>query len=92
MGNIITDLHRWYQEPKCLPPINADTKKGNPTDHLTVVWEPLNAVANKPFRQTKNITVRPLPETGLSLLGLWIENKQWQNLEEAHDVDEEVKS
>ena len=34
--------------------------------------------------------MRPLPETGLSLLGLWIENKQWQNLEEAHDVDEEV--
>ena len=34
--------------------------------------------------------MRPLPETGLNLLGLWIENKQWQNLEETHDVDEEV--
>ena len=90
LDNIITDLHRWFQEPLCLPQINADTVRGKPSDHLTVVMEPLNVINNKPSRQIKNITVRPIPESGLDKLGLWIKNQQWKELEEAHDIDTKV--
>ena len=51
LDNIITDLHKWYQEPKCLPPIDPDNDKGKPSDHLTVVFEPLNVIDNIPARQ-----------------------------------------
>ena len=34
---IITDLHKWYQKPQCLLPIEPDIKCDKPSDHLTVV-------------------------------------------------------
>ena len=40
LDNIITDLNNWYQEPKCLPPIEPDSSTGKPSDHLMVIWEP----------------------------------------------------
>ena len=49
LDNIITDLHKYYQEPKCLPPINSDKSTGKPADHLTVTWEPINVINNRPF-------------------------------------------
>ena len=35
--------------------------------------------------------MRPLPESGIKLFGLWLENKEWQELEEAQDINEKVK-
>ena len=34
---IITDLHKWYQKPQCLLPIEPDIKCDKLSDHLTVV-------------------------------------------------------
>ena len=56
LDNIITDLHNWYQEPKCLPPIEPDSSTGKPSDHLMVIWEPLNVINNIPTRHIRKIT------------------------------------
>ena len=48
LDNIITDLHQWYQEPIILPPIAADPGQGKPSDHLKVIYKPLNPLNNKP--------------------------------------------
>ena len=35
LDNIITDMSKWYQTPKCLPPLDADAVSGGkPSDHL----------------------------------------------------------
>ena len=91
LDNIISDLHKWYQKPKCLAPISSDNGCGKPSDHMTVVWEPINVVNNKPLRQTRQVVVRPITESGMKLLKLWIQNKQWKELEEAPTVDMKVK-
>ena len=91
LDNIISDLHKWYQKPKCLAPISSDKESGKPSDHLTVVWEPINVINNTPLRQTRQITVRPMTESGLKLFSVWIQNKQWTDLEEAQSVDIKVE-
>ena len=54
LDNIITDMAKWYQEPKCLAPLDADEGSGGkPSDHLTVVMEPIDAINNKPARSKR---------------------------------------
>ena len=51
LDNIITDMHKWYQTPECLPPISADKGQGKPSDHLTVVIKPISVINNLPLRR-----------------------------------------
>ena len=91
LDNIITDLHKWYQEPEILPPIAADPGKGKPSDHLTVVYTPLNPLNNKPNRRVRKIVVRPMPESGLNLLRLWIDSQTWEDIEKAPTPNHKAK-
>ena len=93
LDNIITTLHKWYQDPKCLPPIDADPGQGKPSDHLTVIAEPINVIDNKPLRSTKKVTVRPLKESGLNLFKMWLEIwvKDWDEKTHGHSTDEKVQ-
>ena len=86
LDNIITDLHKWYQQPKCLPPIDPDSNKGKPSDHLTVIFEPLTVVNNVPGRMKRDITLRPITESGQQLFGMWLKAMTWKQNEEAHEV------
>ena len=70
LDNIITDLHNWYQEPKCLPPIEPDSATGKPSDHLTVICEPLNVINNIPTRHTRRITSRPITDSGMKVFNV----------------------
>ena len=87
LDNIITDLHAWYQEPECLPPINSDTDTGKPSDHLTVVFKPISAINNIPLRKTRKIITKPITESGLELFRLWIQEQSWNQVEETHDIN-----
>ena len=81
LDNIITDLHKWYQKPILLPPIAADPGQGKPSDHLTVVYKPLIPLMNKSNRKVRSIEVRPLKESGLELLKVWLEIQNWEEIE-----------
>ena len=87
MDNIITDLHKWYQKPQCLPPIGSDTDKGKPSDHLTVVFKPINVINNIPLRRKRNITSRPITESGLNLFQLWIQEQTWDENKDTCSVN-----
>ena len=91
MDNIITDLHNWYQEPKCLPPIEPDSSTGKPSDHLMVIWEPLNVINNIPTRHIRKIKLRPITDSGIKLFSLWIKDQEWTEINETHDVDHKVE-
>ena len=84
-------MHRWYQEPMCLPPINSDNSSGKPSDHLTVVMTPLDVINNKPLRKKRIITVRPIMESGINLFTLWVNKHQWTQLEETSSIDTKVE-
>ena len=69
---IISTLGRYYQQPVCLPPLDPDPdSNGSPSDHLIVVMKPLNTINNKPARTYKEVTVCPLPNSGLSKFKSW---------------------
>ena len=78
LDNIVTDLHKWYQEPKCLPPLDPDNDKGKPSDHLTVVFEPLNVINNIPARQKREILLRPITGSGMNMFEMWLRNQTWE--------------
>ena len=70
-----------------LAPIKSDTVSGKPSDHLTVVCEPLNVINNIPQRQKRNITIRPIMESGLELFKSWISSQTWNENIETHSVN-----
>ena len=92
LDNIITDLHTFYQEPRCLPPIDPDCEKGKPSDHLTVVFTPINVINNTPLRKTKTITRRPITDSGLQMYSLWINRQDWKANKETYDVNIKVET
>ena len=66
---VITDLHRFFQEPIIIPPVPVDVgATGVPSDHQGVLVLPLN---NNPTtaKQKKLITVRPIKESDLDRFG-----------------------
>ena len=92
LDNIITDLHTFYQEPRCLPPIDPDCEKRKPSDHLTVVFTPINVINNTPLRKTKTITRRPITDSGLQMYSLWINRQDWKTNKETYDVNIKVET
>ena len=78
---IITSLSRFYQTPKCLPPLDSDPDcNGKPSDHLMVVMSPITVLNNKCARTTRKITTRPISELGLQKMQQWIENESWSEV------------
>ena len=78
---IITTLATYYQTPVCLPPLDPDPDQtGAPSDHMIVFMEPINGVNNNPARVKKTVTFRPLPESGIRLMGAWLVNHSWDTL------------
>ena len=73
---IITTLSTFYQNPRCLPPLDPDPDvNGKPSDHKMVVMEPISVLNNKPAREKKVITFRAITELGLEKMQLWLENE-----------------
>ena len=88
---IITTLSAYYQIPVCLPPLDSDPDKcGTPSDHMIVHMEPINAINNNPARKVKVVRYRPLPESGIKLLGNWITHHNWEEVYEATSAHEKA--
>ena len=82
---IITTLSKYYQSPVCLPPLDADPDQtGAPSDHMIVFMEPVNTISNNPGRIKKTVTFRPLPQSGIRLMGDWIVHHNWEALYSAN--------
>ena len=78
---IISTLGLWYQVPICLPPLQADPGSGGATaDHKITIMRPINMMNNKPARATRQIKVRPLPESILNLIKTALQVHSWNNV------------
>ena len=90
---IISTLGCFYQEPECLPPLDADPdSNGSPSDHLIVVMKPVDTVNNKPGRTFRHIKVRPLHNSGLQKLRSWIQEQEWSQIINACSVDTKAET
>ena len=75
---IITTLSGYYQQPLCLPPLDADPdSNGKPSDHLMVLMSPVSVLNNKPGRSKRKITYRPFNSQRLEQMHEWIKTEEW---------------
>ena len=86
---IITTLSNFYQEPMCLDPLDSDPEKnGVKSDHRIVLARAISTINNKAGRQTRQVKVRPLPQSGIERMREWLTDKTWNEiykLESAHE-------
>jgi hypothetical protein len=69
---VMMTLSKYYQEPLCLEHLDSDPdKNGVKSDHRIVVCKPISAINNKPIRNTREVKVRPFPQSGLDKLREW---------------------
>ena len=89
---IITTLSDFYQDPVTKPPIQNDAEKsGKPSDHLVVLMDPISESDNRPRRQYRTVTFRPLPESGFKAMEKWLLKETWIILYSSPDVEEKAE-
>ena len=78
---IITDLSTYYQIPIIIPPLDPDPDlNGKPSDHNGVLMPPINDINLFPARESKKVTYRPLPKSGINKFGKWIQEQSWEEI------------
>ena len=84
---IIMTLSRYYQDPLCLDPLDADPdKNGVPSDHRIVITRPISTINNKPIRNIRKVKVRPIPQSGIILFREWLIDQSWEALYQAESA------
>ena len=72
-----------------MEPLDADEDKiGTKSDHRIVICRPINIIDNKCSRQTRRISVRPFPQSGILKMTEWFIDQTWEgvyNATSAHD-------
>ena len=75
---IITDLHRFYVEPKIVDPIPVDKPgKGAPSDHNDVLAVPLSTKQSQKNTSKEIRFVRPMPESSIVEFSRSISSIDW---------------
>ena len=78
---IITTMSKYYQIPDVLPPLDPDPgKNGKPSDHMMVLFTPINAIRNKCVKRTKMIKFRPITEEGIEKMRFWLNKENWEQV------------
>ena len=89
---IIMTLSDYYQEPMCLEPLDSDPdKNGVKSDHRIVLCRAINTINNKAIRQTREVKVRPFPQSGIERMREWFIDQSWDQVyqvESAHQKAE----
>ena len=89
---ILSTLGLWYQVPVSLPPLQADPgTRGTSSDHKIVIMRPMNMINNKPSRSTRQIKVRPLPDSLLNLIKASLQIHNWKNVYDAKTSSEKAQ-
>ena len=91
LDKIITTLSHYYQKPKILPPLDNDPDKtGKPSDHKIVVMSAIDVVNNKPGRECREVTFRPITEAGIEKMEEWFKCDELMNSLEDKEVNEKA--
>ena len=90
LDKIITSMSRWYKHPTPLPHLECDDDMpGRPSDHLPVLWEPLDV--SFPANKMRSVTVRPFPDSSVREFGRWVAGQDWSELYNKGTVDEKAE-
>ena len=91
LDKIITTLSHYYQKPKILPPLDNDPDKtGKPSDHKIVVMSAIDVINNKPGRECREVTFRPITEAGIEKMEEWFKCDELMNSLEDKEVNEKA--
>ena len=87
LDTILTSLSRFYKEPVTKYPIMSDSlSNGKPSDHLVVLWEPIQTCIAKFSRVYRTVELRPLTNSGLSKFSEWINDYSWHDLYKCENI------
>ena len=93
---IVTILKDYYQQPVTKPPIENDAdKKGKPSDHLVVIMPPVSEDIICPTREKRIVKYRPLPQSGINMMGRWLQKQTWEEIYgclDAHEMAEQLQN
>ena len=74
----VTDLHKYYQDPLCVSPLDVDQDKlGSKSDHLMVIMEPINAIRNRKDRKMRTFQFRSYSDAAFDRMEKELENINW---------------
>ena len=91
LDKIITTLAAYYQTPDVLPPLDNDPNKdGKPSDHNIVIMCAISVLNNKPTRETKVITYRPITGAGVVKMDDWFKCTNWDTIFQDKNMDEKA--
>ena len=91
MDPIISTLGKWYMEPVTKPPINPNTVKGKPSDHLVVLMLPLASTLDIPPRKYRTVETRPITQSGTERFGQWIVQQTWADVYQCEDANSKAE-
>ena len=95
LENIISTLQYFYLAPFTISPLdNDENKNGKPSDHLPVVFKPIDDITTS-RNKYRTIKFRPLPQSGIDQFENWIKDQNWSeifDLETAHLKAEKLQS
>ena len=78
---IITTLANFYQTPECLQPLGPDCDSlGVESDHKIVLMKPINSTEKTCSRTFRDITFRPITDSGMYSLEQWFHNQSWEDI------------
>ena len=89
---VIMTLSSYYLEPQVLPPLDADPDKdGKSADHMIVLQKPISTLENKSARITREVQVRPIPQSGIDPFRNWLIYQDWNQVFAAVSAHEKAK-
>merc|ERR1712127_960894 len=78
---VIMTMSSYYMEPQVIPPLDADPDKdGKPADHKIVLQKPISTIENKSARITREIKVRPMPQSGIDRFREWLIDQECEQV------------
>ena len=81
LDTIITTLSSYYQEPKCIAPLDVDNDKiGKKSDHQIVLMEPVNNCNPESARVQRVVKTRPITQKGLENMTTWLIDEKWTSV------------
>ena len=79
---ILTDLQDFYNDPIIVPPVSVDNPQtGVPSDHMGVVYIPINTVDEVANKQKVTRTIRPITDAGIRNIGQVFTHEKWEFLD-----------
>ena len=85
---IVTNLHKYYQSPVIMDPLESDPDKpGVASDHMMVVMSPIGSLNDKKTRLKKKIEFRPLNDQGFNEMGNKLCSFDWDQVLRLESAD-----